>query len=82
MNQASYAFPSYPGLSLDLGVRSDLMWLFLAVGVVVFIIASAILLYHWRKYGMGNKNILLAEIVYLVGAGFIFSMAIISILRV
>ena len=45
------------------------LWGVLGLFLVAFVIVSAMLIYHWRRYGMRNHSIILAEIIYLSVSG-------------
>ena len=55
------------------------MWIVLAVAVVICAIITAILIYHWRMYGMHNRRIMLAELVYIIVSIIIIIVAAVSI---
>lgn len=42
-------------------------------------VASLIMFFHWKKYGMGGPVLALAEVVYLSGAAVLITIAFFSI---
>lgn len=63
-------------------IGPNILWLFFGVLVFVFLIVSAVLLFHWRRYGMKNKRIVVSELIYLVGGGVIIFFSVITLLRI
>ena len=57
----------YSGTGLaDVFFQKDLLWGLFGVFFIVFVILSVVLIYHWQRYGMSNKKIILAQSVYLI----------------
>lgn len=42
------------------------LWSVFGIVLLVYLVTSGILLFHWRKYGMRNKKVILAELVYFL----------------
>lgn len=65
---------------------SGMLWGLLVLIFAIFCLASSVLVFHWQKYGMGNRRIVLAQIIYFIVSGvimfFIFSSAIAIIYHV
>jgi len=55
--------PSLPAGVVSMGLHS-LFWLF----VIVYLCLSAILVYHWQKYGGKSKRIFIAETIFIIGS--------------
>ena len=55
----------FPQISFTGEAIADI--LFLVISGFTAII-SAILFFHWKKYGMGGASLAFAEVVYIVGA--------------
>ncbi|OHA88501.1 MAG: hypothetical protein A2741_00365 [Candidatus Zambryskibacteria bacterium RIFCSPHIGHO2_01_FULL_43_27] len=53
----------------------EVLWGFFGVFIIVYVVISAILLFHWRRYGMNNKNIIFAEAIFLVVSLSLFGIA-------
>jgi hypothetical protein len=70
-------FESSGGLSFNIG--KPLLWLVLVIFLSIYAIVSIVLFYHWRKYGMKNKSILLAEGLFVVVSLGLFVIAISSL---
>ena len=47
--------------------------------IFLFLIMSAILVFHWHRYGMKSRVIVVAEIVFFIGALFFMLTAAFSI---
>ncbi len=63
-------------VQIDRGV----VWLIFVIACALFTLFSAILLFHWEKYGMNNYRIVLAEIIYFVVSALIISSAFSSVI--
>jgi len=50
---------------IHISVMTAINFVFLLV-VIFSAVASAIMLFHWKKYGMGGKTLAFTEIVYFV----------------
>ncbi|MBX4210571.1 hypothetical protein KW783_01215 [Candidatus Parcubacteria bacterium] len=48
-------------------IGTHLVWILLTVVGIIFFVVSLMLFYHWQKYGMHSKKILLAEIIFVAG---------------
>jgi hypothetical protein len=59
------------GLDLNMSA-SAIIALFYFLFIIFVAIASYIMLWHWRKYGFGERGVALANIVYLVGLVILF----------
>lgn len=42
-------------------------------------VVSLVMIWHWRKYGLGSKILALAEIIYLAGAALLIGAAFLNI---
>ena len=42
------------------------LWPIFAIIVVVYVIVSVVLLYHWRRYALHNKRVAFAETLYFL----------------
>ena len=60
-------------------VRS-VMWFIFAGAALVYILCTAILLFHWRSYGMKAPSIKRAEVVYFVSTILLIALALLTIL--
>ncbi len=64
------------GVSLSLPSLKTFLGALFAAFLVLYIIVSAVLVFHWRRYGMHSRSVALAEAVFgivsLVLAGFAF----------
>jgi hypothetical protein len=56
------------------------MWGIFGIFFLIFATISAVLIYHWRRYGMRNRSIVLAEVVYLSVSALIIIGAITSLI--
>ncbi|MFZ3020078.1 MAG: hypothetical protein WA051_00970 [Minisyncoccia bacterium] len=57
------SIPSLPTELISSGLHS-LFWLF----VIIYFTVSAVLIYHWQKYGGKVRRIFIAETVFIVGS--------------
>lgn len=60
-----YNLPAFP-FELNLSATSIASFIFWLVTFLVFVI-SLIMFFHWRKYSLSKKVIILTETVYLSG---------------
>lgn len=58
---------------------SSIMWAIFVVTMMFFVGASAILIYHWRTYGLTSKQVISAEVVYLSVSVILIAFAVISL---
>jgi len=54
---------------------SGVLWIFFILFMIFYLIVSAVLLYHWQTYGMRNRNIQFAKIVYIIVSAFLVIMS-------
>jgi len=66
-------FKDLPTFSVSVGKSA--LWIILIVFFIGYATISAILIYHWRKYGMSNGNILIAESLFLTVSVILFGIA-------
>lgn len=66
--------------SFELSPR--ILWVIFAIVVSIFGVISAILLFHWKRYGMNNARIVISETIYLIGGGVFILIALLSILNI
>jgi len=59
-------------------INPQIIWIVFIITLIVFVIISAIIFYHWFAYGYKFKNTLRAIIIYLVGSGFFIIISIVS----
>ncbi|TAL49257.1 hypothetical protein EPN83_01830 [Patescibacteria group bacterium] len=64
-------------LQLNSGILFGVFGFFIAL----FLVISAVLLYHWRTYGMKNTTIAFAETIYFLGSALFLFVALISLAR-
>ena len=48
--------------------------------LIAWMAVSAALVYHWRKYGKGDKNVSIAQSIYFIGSVILLFIIIFSIL--
>ncbi|HEY4483158.1 MAG TPA: hypothetical protein VI953_03235 [Candidatus Paceibacterota bacterium] len=48
----------------DAVIGSNVLWIIFLCLFVVLGITTIVLFYHWIKYGFGDKNVILAQILY------------------
>ena len=56
-------------------ISPTIVWIIFSIALLVAIIASAVLLYHWKSYGMGDERIRKGERLYFLGLAFFFMIA-------
>jgi len=61
-------------------LTSGILRIIFVLVFIVFLVASAILFYHWQAYGEKNKKIFFAEIAYFGGAVFLLFLAFFSLI--
>ena len=66
--------------SIDFVLSPKILWGIFGIAMAVFVIFTAVLLFHWQQYGMKSRGIFLAEIIYFAGAGIIIFLSVISLL--
>ena len=57
---------SFKGLTALSGISSQILWGAFALLVVLVILVSIVLFYHWFKYGFADAGVILAEVLYTV----------------
>lgn len=68
-------------LSFSFRLNHGFLWGIFALATVVFVVISAVLLFHWRRYSLGNKTFVFTETIYFLVSGLLFFIAIISLIR-
>ncbi|OHA17429.1 MAG: hypothetical protein A3G52_02160 [Candidatus Taylorbacteria bacterium RIFCSPLOWO2_12_FULL_43_20] len=56
------------------------LWLIFGFVTLFLLFVSSVLIYHWRQYGMKNKNIIIAESIYLAGFFALLVLAFVSLI--
>lgn len=79
MNPISFSGPS---LETSVNAISFALWPLLGVVFLIYCVVSLALLYHWRRYGMKTKRIVLAETVYFIVSACFFVVAVVSLLLI
>jgi Ni/Fe-hydrogenase subunit HybB-like protein len=54
------------GISLSLPSFKAFLGVSFAVFLVLYIVISAVLVFHWRRYGMHSRSVVLAEAVFSI----------------
>lgn len=62
-----------------ISINSVILWVIFGLFFLLYAIISAVLIYHWRAYGMSSRAIILAETVFIIVSLVLFSLAVISI---
>ena len=72
MPQGTEILKEISSLEEPLSLSPLFMWgVFMAV-LLVFVVFSVTIFYHWKKYDWANGNVKKAGAIYLVGAGILF----------
>ncbi|MBU1956434.1 hypothetical protein KKF09_02110, partial [Patescibacteria group bacterium] len=50
-------------------INPQIVWIVFIISLIIFIIISAVIFYHWFAYNYKSKNTLRSIIIYLVGSG-------------
>ena len=50
----------------DIAINKGSLWIVLLVFFTIYWLIAAILFFHWTKYGLGNKRIILAETTFVL----------------
>lgn len=66
-------FSNIPSFPISIG--KPLLWVIFALFFIGYVIVSGVLIYHWRKYGMNNKNIVFAETLFIIVSVILFGSA-------
>ena len=54
-------------LILNLGIPSEILWFFLAIGIIFFLTMAWIFTHHWKYYGIqGNPKVFAKTLFYVV----------------
>lgn len=69
-------FESIKNISFSFQSFADLVF---ALVSLVFLIVSGILLFHWRKYGMKDKTIVMMEVLYVAVSVLLLTTAFFSV---
>lgn len=57
-------------------------WVLFLISFLLFVVVSGVLLYHWRTYGMSNKQVVFARTLYLVVSACIVCVAFVSLILI
>ncbi len=44
----------------------ELEWVVFALFTIMTVVVSVVMIYHWRKYGLGERKFLLLSVVFLI----------------
>jgi lipopolysaccharide export LptBFGC system permease protein LptF len=66
-------------LAVVANIKKEWLWMILLVAFLIFCLISLVLIYHWYRYGRGEKGVLIAGAVYFIGSVFLFLGAVLSI---
>lgn len=58
-------------LNLNIPVSPMLLYILFAVFILLWIVFTFILVYHWKKYSVSNLDLLKMNLVYFIGSGVI-----------
>lgn len=75
--------PSQPFLPFTfspLSINGRVIWLFFAFVILVWILATLILEYHWKNYAVGEKKISQIRLSYRIGSAFLLIILFLSVL--
>jgi hypothetical protein len=61
-------------------LNSAILFAIFSFFVLIFIVISTVLTYHWKTYGMGSTTIVFARNIYFGFSGIIIFVAIVSII--
>ena len=53
----------------------NMLWIAFVFFILFYGICSAVLVFHWKKYGMKNSTILFTEVLFFLGSALFFFMA-------
>jgi hypothetical protein len=65
---------------LNLSISPDFMWGILAIGLLLFLIISFVLSYHWRYYGVKDNPKVFAKTIYWMVAFILIGIMTIALL--
>jgi fucose permease len=63
------SFGNVPSIFFEVSQKQ--LWFAFLIILSAFFIMSLVLMYHWNKYGMKSKGIILAKVIYFVGSAVI-----------
>lgn len=67
--------PNIPNLSLNFFVNQSSMMVVFLIFLVVYLIISGVLFYHWNTYGMRSRAVTLAQLIFFAGSCVVFGIA-------
>jgi len=50
-------------------INPKIVWIVILAVLIIFLIASAVIFYHWSTYGYNSKTTSRAIKIYLIGSG-------------
>lgn len=74
------AVPSFPIAKLFSLVSTPVLTVILVIFFILYCIMGAVLMYHWKTYGMGRKGIIVGKSLYLIISAGLFIIAIMALL--
>ena len=80
MPNANNGVPEFPFELSGFASGGAILWTVFALFLALYVIVSAVLVYHWNRYGLGSRTIFFAQAVFFVVSIFLFAGTIISIL--
>jgi hypothetical protein len=79
MEISKFKFPEFSNISMASFINVPLLTILLGLFFVIYIIISAVLIYHWKAYGMKSRGVLLAESLFLFVSLVLFVVSITSL---
>jgi hypothetical protein len=69
----------FPFINSSIHISKGVLGIVLVLFLVVYGVVSAVLFYHWRRYGMHSGAVVLAELIFVLVSALLIYMAIIGI---
>jgi hypothetical protein len=58
------------------------LWAVFGLVILVWVMYSSVLLYHWVRYGYQSSSVMIASITYFVGSGLLIFISLVALLFV
>ena len=66
--------------TIDLTLNPKILWILFVVAVILYLIMSAILYYHWSTFSYALNKKKKISIIYFIGSGILFSILLLAVI--
>ena len=79
METSQLIAPIFPNISLSFLANTPILLIVLVLFLILYVVVSSVLLYHWSEYGMRTGAVILAETVFVLVSLVLFAVSFLSL---